>query len=853
MNRTKKSLTRRQSQLFRSLLATAFIANGFFPFVAPAFADGTAAGTSISNTATATYEDPNAPNSPINSTSNTVQVTVAEVAGITVTGSGINNLGRLDANNVLINQGGPVQPGDLLSYVFTVTNVGNEVTNFYIPNVSNTTGPATVAGTLPGGASGQLQYSLDGGANWVNVPAGGFTTTTAIPVNGSVLVRVPVTVQNSATSGDTITARLGQTPGDAQNQPRSADGGDVYTVDANTTVAPINGVREASATQGTTVGATPKIQALATLLKTRTAYSPGLTSVLNDDVLTYGLSLRVEQNDPTNSGSIPAPLTATNITLDGTANTQRILVSDAIPANTVLTGKPVAPAGWKVVYSVDTDTTKKANALTDWVSWDTTAPTALALVKRVGFVNDPNAITSVSPGVTITGFSIQVITSGINAGPATINNIAQVFGETSEKPGTLVYDESGDQTPSNFNGTNFSDPANLTTGNDNTAASGLDPGNNNSGTANDGNGEYNQLTISIPAALSLLNGPQNAPAAVGPTDNNDDFTNKSSLIDANVIPGTPINPAAVSFTNTAQNTGAAAANISLLPTAPTTVGNLPSGTVVTITYQSLSASYTYDGAGNYTFLSGTGTVGGNPISDINPLRINGVASGANVTYGVSVDLPAGTPLSTDTSAQGTTASPVTTVERGFPAPITAFIDNGATPGVIDATEVRNTTIDRVYTGFLQLVKKSRLLQGTGAAIIAGEGTFSTEPKSPQPGNIIEYQITYKNVSEATVGTSNVILSADKVVITENGVSGTNNWAKDNDGNAIIDTSNIVGSAKDSGASTITFFSGQPATTSTSDVTGLTQATDVTRYVNSVTGQIAPGSTARTFTFQRKVN
>jgi hypothetical protein len=850
MKTPKKFLTRKQSQLFRSLIATAFIANGFFPFVAPAFAEGTTAGTSIDNRATATYEDPNVPNTPINSTSNTVTVVIAEVAGITVTGSGINNL---------TNPGGAVQPGNLLSYTFTVTNVGNSPTKFQIPNVSTTTGPVTVSGVLPndaGGntpASGQLQYSTDGGVTWTNVPTSGLTTAD-VPVNGSVLVRVPVTVQNSAVAGDTITARLGQTPGDAQNQARIADGGDVFTVDANPgNGAPINGVREASATQNTTVGATPKIQALATILKARTAYNPGSTAVLNDDVITYGLNLRVEDNDVTNSGQIPAPLVGTTIQLDtgsGAAAATRILVSDAVPANTVLNSTPTAPTGWQVVYSIQDPTTINANAAT----WTTTAP-ALNTVRRVGFINNPATITSVSPGVTVSGFSIQVVTSGVSGtSPVTIDNIAQVFGQTSGSPGnTLVYDASGDQTPSNYNGTTF---ANTPDNGFNTqGASGTDPANNNTGTANDGTGEYNTLTISVPNTVSLVNGPNNAPDAVGLTNNNDDFTNKSAIIDSNVIPGTTtLNPEAVAFTNTVKNTGGSPANISLLPTPPATATDLPNGTQVTISYQSLKATYSYNNATGFTFVPGSGVgsvlVGGisTAISASNPVRIDNVASNATDSYGVSVDLPLGTPLSTDTTAQGVAA----TIERGFPTPVTAFIDANGN-GVIDsATEANNITIDRVYTGFLQLVKESRILQGTGPAVNGTDGTFSIAQKRPQPGNIIEYRITYKNISSPVVGTGNVILNADKVVITENGVLAPNNWAKDNDLNQQIDTSNVVGSANDSGASTITFFNGDPATTPTGDVTGVTSITDVTKYVNSVTGQIAPNVT-RTFTFQRKVN
>jgi hypothetical protein len=49
--------------------------------VLPALSAGTAAGTNISNTATATYNDPNNPGTTLDAQSNTVTVTVAEVAG----------------------------------------------------------------------------------------------------------------------------------------------------------------------------------------------------------------------------------------------------------------------------------------------------------------------------------------------------------------------------------------------------------------------------------------------------------------------------------------------------------------------------------------------------------------------------------------------------------------------------------------------------------------------------------------------------------------------------------------------------------------------------------------------------
>ena len=843
----KKSLNK-QRQRYQSLVATALLTSSLFQFIAPVLADGTAGGQAISNTATATYEDPNAPGTTINATSNTVTVTVAEVAGITVTASGVTD-----------NNGGSVAINDLLTYTYTLTNVGNDPTKFHIPNQATTTGPGTVSGVLPVDknnvtpASGTLQYSTDGGATWTNVTAGGVDTP-SIPVSGTVLVRVPVTVQTGAQSGDVIKVTLGNTPGDAQNQLRSPDGGDVYTIDnADGTAAgevagaPVNGTREASITQQIQVGNTVKTVALATILKTRTAYNPGNASVLNDDVLTYGLSLRVESNDVTNRGLTPAALAGTNINVDGSAVT-RILVSDALPASTTLNGTPTAPPGWIVVYAGEDPATITA----DQALWKTDKTQVTGgTVKRVGFINNPSSISTVATGTTVTGFTVQVTTTGITGTtPTNINNIAQVFGKTAGDPASpLLFDDSGDQNPDNINPTTGAFPTTPDSGYypGTVPAGQTDTGNNNQG-ANSVTGDVNVYTVSVATANSVLNGPNNAPDATGPSGNNDDFTNKSAFVPPNTAPGSTLDPQSVGFTNTIKNNGTAPNDITIVPTAPATATDLPTGTKVTVSYNSQSAVYTYNsGTGAFTITTGT------------PIKVSGVAAGASVNYGVEIDLPAGTKLSTD-------------IGKGFPVPITAFIDSNNN-GVLDGVEVNNISIDRVYTGFLQLVKVSRVLQGTGPAVGAGQDNFESTPaytnpvtstvidpnpgiadvpRNPAPGNIIEYQIRYKNISDAQAGTGNVILNANKVVISEDGTQNPNNWALDNDSNTQIDTSNIVGSAKDSGASTIQFFNGNPATTSGIDQTGTTVNTDITKYVDTATGQVAPGI-QRTFTFQRKVN
>jgi hypothetical protein len=557
---------------YRSLVAGLLIAGGVFQLALPTLAQ-TAAGTTISNTATATYEDPNAPGVPINATSNTVVIKVAEIAGITATPSGI-----IDVN------GGTFQPGDILNYNYIITNVGNDPTKIFIPSTATVAGPGTVS---------KVQYSVDGGTTYIDVPAGGITTG-SIAVGGTVLARAVVTVSSTAATGASLAVLLGDT-------------------------------------------------------------GPNDNSALTQN-----------QSDTPDTALAQEVRTVDNA--DGTA--------------------------------------------------------------------------------------------------------------TNETPGAPVEEREASAT---------------------------------------------QLVV-IGALPVMVNGPSGVADAVGPTSNNDDFTNKTTFVAPGTDPAATVDPGAITFTNTVQNGSTTdPLTMSLLPTPPATATSLPNGTVVTITYTptaggTQTATYTYNGT-TFTFTSGSGTTAdGQTISATNPVEIANLQPGITANYQVTVDLPTG-------SLQLV----------GYPVPITALVDTN-NDGVITTGELQNTTIDQLYTGYLKLVKESRVLQGTGATVPAADGTFSTTQKNAGAGNIIEYRITYTNVSSAPVGTGNVTLSANKVVITEDGTAGTNSWAKDNDGNGTVDTSSVPGTSVDAGG-TITF---------TPD-----EAT-ATKYVDTVTTSVAPG-TSGTFTFQRKVN
>ena len=444
------------------------------------------------------------------------------------------------------------------------------------------------------------------------------------------------------------------------------------------------------------------------------------------------------------------------------------MISDAIPANTKLnqaSGTPSAPTNWVAVYTTNDPLTTNANDAT-WLTFTATPlanQTAADAVTRVGFIyvgtdntastNADNSISIAAGTVNITGFSFTVRTSGVTVDPTTIADIAQVFGTTNgdkdangdPSDDNEVYDESGDDDPANFNddgtpNTNDTDGTaqreDIDNGVANPSANGIDNDNDNTGSGADG--EDNVVTLATPG--SILNDPEGQPAAVGVNDNTDDFTNQSTPVPASTAPGTTINPDPITFTNTINNPGSTnLTDILLVPdtfeptatdagvdgffdtiaaaalTVPGNPGNgggttlVPYGTTVSISFNGDTALYTYTDlvvTDNFVYTSGTA------------IRIPTLPAGGSVDYTVTVNLPANTPLSTDSSRHGVS---VTDRGIGFDVPIYAFVDTNGNSRP-DQTDVNagtgyNRTIDRVYTGYLRLVKEQRLLEADGTTVV----------------------------------------------------------------------------------------------------------------------------------------
>jgi hypothetical protein len=792
-------------------VTTAAIA-GSLALVLPAIAEGIKAGEAIKNKATATYSDGT---TTYNATSNTVEIKVAEVAGVTVVTTD------------------PITPtansGETRDVIFTISNKGNDATQFSIPAavISNPTDFVIVTSTIISVNGTPTSILLQPGvATGTYVPNGSFLPVdpaedAKIAGNGKIQVKVTIQVRPNATVGNTTKVSLGDTttPND-QNVPQAGTiANDVRTVDnadgapgeSVVNGAPINGVQEAMATSGLlTVGARP--QAFATVLESVSGYNNnGSPTPYTDDKLTFAITVRADNPATPPTGLSVTDLNPTSIKLDaGVQN--RILVSNAIPAGTTLSPtNPTPGAGWTVVYTLsDPATTDPLTA-----DWTTIRPTT-GIITRIGFVKT----TVLTKGTSVPGFSFEVVPNAAFAG-GPIASLAQVFGQSGPgavvagTPTQIVYDESGDNVSNNgLDGTdpnpvtNPSVPTGITKGiadpNDPDPSGGInaDPTTKNTGTTPGG-----ESTVFIIAG-GLTNGPKNAPDALGPSNNNDDFTNKSVVLPIGIDPAVQLIDAqtpAVVFDNTLKNGSPVAQIITLVPDKPV-AGSIPDGTTVTIDPDG-------PGPGAPVVFTLTGGVYTLPTG-IFPPTVS-VAGNGTVPYTVTVNL----------------GGPADQLKE-YPVVITAFVDSNG-DRIPDVGESSNKTIDRLYTGYLKLLKEARILDGTTEKVAFTSNTTLLSAEL-RPGRIIEYRITYTNISSAApTGSTSVTLPANSLTITEDGTAAPNTW--------FATTKDPVGTTNPGSASDLT--AGAAITTTVN-------GTDIQTYVDTIP-TVAPLGTG-SFLFRRQV-
>jgi hypothetical protein len=590
----------------------------------------------------------------------------------------------------------------LVPYNFTVTNTGN-----FADQVRFLASGASVRVVGPGVVTAAFVDADNNGAfNGADQDIRGNAAdvvSASLAQNASTHVVVIVSVNAGATSGQSVQVLLGDaaTGGPTfDNQLANTSANEVRTESALS----VNGKREARG----------DISALVVddaLLRLTLVAPPGPVPVGSDITYTWQV---------TNTGA----KTVTGVTLGGF---NQVYIIAPIPARTVLRSGQTFPAN--TLYTTSPLSTAPLAA-----TWSTTPPAPLSNTTRIAFpVGASLAAGASAPASPLS--MIVTINTGINAS-IPIDEIGDVFGQNTVL--ATITDQSGDATSNNGDGNaNF----------------------NEGYVAGVGHGVIQQTLL---AQLgSVLLGPSAAPAAVGPTDNNDDYTNKSTN-PANIAPGGVTTAVAqLVYTNTVQNTGNS--NDTFTLDAPV----VPAGFTVEVST---------NGGGSYTVVSGGGST------------TLAVGFGASADILVRVTVPVGQIVLT-----------------GFSSTIRA------TSTVTPASN--NRTIDRAYTGFVQLSKAFSVLNGTG---VGG-------PTDAVPGAVITYNITYTNVSTSNGDANCVKLTASNLVINEDGLVAPNNWG------------------------TFTTNSGAPS----DNATGVVNTVSATRYTDTI-ASLAPGA-AGIFTFKRAIN
>ncbi len=119
----KNKQNRRNNRIYRSLLMTFVIAGSNLLSALPLLAQ---VGSVINNQATGSFTDPANNDQEVLIESNVVQVSIAEVAGITVTPLTTEEAPATVANPGPFQDNGKINPEDVVYFTYEITNVGND-------------------------------------------------------------------------------------------------------------------------------------------------------------------------------------------------------------------------------------------------------------------------------------------------------------------------------------------------------------------------------------------------------------------------------------------------------------------------------------------------------------------------------------------------------------------------------------------------------------------------------------------------------------------------------------------------------------------------------------------------------
>ncbi len=722
---------------FSSLLRTcaavvAPAAIGFaFATSAPASAAATPAGTPITNTATATYQDPGG--TTYNSQSNTVTTTVQNAPSMTISPPS----GTPGTNTV--------SPGGTVTDTYTLTNTSNSAGYFQLTGVQSTDDGVTAGqGTFTqyvvnAGAGNQTFATIAAVNNYLSTGNGGNAFMTA--VNGT--ITVGVTYSANAGASGTITTKL--TP--AVTLPGAPTG------PAGTTTATSSSV---IGQYNDTVTLDARVDVQKTAVVGGTVPAPTVTYTVR---FANGGARNMAPvfKNALPGGNAAAYSGCANSTACGVAFTDKLPSYNATQLTLTAAVPTISGATGTIIYSVDgtTWTTTQAGAVYVGVFLPATSITGAGLTT---FQPNNNAT---SQNTVSAGNAALTLTFTINGstvlGAANGNAITNVANSTyADQSGFIEGPGIGVQTITNSAAATTAQTAPAIAN-----ANGALPG---SGFA---------TSAASPSFATVLNGPNGFPQAVGPTNNNDDYTALSytnggasvSAVTGNTV-SVAAGAAAVSFTNSIQNNGNKDDTFNLTAATAGGLTALPAGW--TVSFQS-------------TGQAASGSCGAVAVNTV--ITSICVTAGSTATYKTIYTPPAG----------ATTFNAYT----GYGDAVTATSTNDNTKN--------NVTIDEIFVGgFVKLTKSLSVALGQPCATAA---VFTAGSLTANPGDCVQYTIAYTNVMPSA-GTNNLTVNASSFTITEDGaasggaqVAYANSWA--------ANTAGLYAAAADTNGGVLTYFNPGP--------------------------------------------
>ncbi|HEY6234069.1 MAG TPA: hypothetical protein VIW69_03060, partial [Candidatus Elarobacter sp.] len=450
--------------------------------MSPASAAQTAAGTPITNTATATYQDPGG--TTYNSQSNTVTTTVQNAPSMTIAPPS-----STPGTNT-------VSPGGTITDTYTLTNTSNSAGFFQLTGVQSTDDGVTAGlGTFSqyvvnAGAGNQTFASIAAVNNYLSTGSGGGAFMTA--VNGTITIGVTYTA-NVGASG-TITTKLtptvtlpgplGTPPGPAGTSPATSASvvgqyNDTVTVDARVDVQKV-----------AAVGGSVLVPTVSYTVRFANGGARNLAPVFKNALP---------------GGNAAAYSGCANSTACGVAFTDKLPSYNATQLTLTAAVPTISGAAGTIIYSTDgtTWTTTQAGAVYIGVFLPATSITGAGLNT---FQPNNNATSQNTVPVGNTSLTLSFVMNGSTAsGAANPNAITNVANSTyGDQSGFIEGPGIGVQTvTNNAAATTAQTAAIIANANGALAGAGF------------------ITSAASPINTVVFNGPNGFPQAVGPTNNND--------------------------------------------------------------------------------------------------------------------------------------------------------------------------------------------------------------------------------------------------------------------------------------------------------------------------------------------